>query len=349
MKKLIYVSVLVFVSLVCISLACILWIVTTRNSSNVVKQQGAPTARASSGIVLPPGAPSELLLKYIQLGETAFVKQILQQNPDLDVNRPRAEGNKTPIYLACEKGYADMVKLLLKRKSDVNVCDNDGHYSALTVAAKNGHINVIEELLNSGIDKDARDGEDRTPLYAAAANNQPKLVEFLCKYKAKINYHRRDGWSPLTFAANKRYAEVVDILCKAGANVNDRYPSGDTTLLIAATWGASEIVKILIKYKADLETCDDSRNTALIKAIMYNHEEIVDLLCQAGANVKHPGSMSLPLQEAVYKNNKKMIKTLLKHGADPYQHAIMADRRIIDEARRKCSQEIVDLLLNHRK
>ena len=307
-------------------------------------------AAESSSISLPAGSPSELLLKYVQLGETTYVMEVIKRNPALDVNRPKAPGNKTVIYLACENGYTDIVKLLLQRNADVCICDTekDKKYSALTIAAKNGHLGVIKEILKTGIDKESRDVRNRTILYTAAVNNQPKLVEWLCNHKAKINF-RRNGWSPLAVAADNGYTEVVEILCKAGANVNTATSISYTPLMYAAENGYTEIVQILIKYKANLEYSNDFGSTALLKAIEKDYVEIVDLLCRAGADVNHCSVKSFPLQEAAYRKNTKIVKILLKHGADPYRRAILTDHSIITEARRKSSPEIVNLLQNYRK
>ena len=122
--------------------------------------------------------PSEQFLKYIEQGEVSYVKEVLKQNPALDINRPRAADNKTALYIACERGYADVAKFLLDKKADASICDTEKEtlrsstkYSPLTIAARNGHLSVVKVLLSSGIDIEARDDGNRTALYAAAAGN----------------------------------------------------------------------------------------------------------------------------------------------------------------------------------
>ena len=355
---------------------------------NQEKQVSVSAPAATQNIVLPPGAPSELLLKYAQLGETAYVAEILKRNPAMDINRPKTQENKTAFYLACENGYTDIVKLLLKYKPDVLVCDNekDKKYSCLTIAAHKGHLTIMEEMLKLGIDKDARDGEDRTALYSAAENNHQKIVELLCRKGSKINYCRQNnGWTPLTIAACNGHTEVVktlikykadiempripkrgdskptaafeaadenhpetlEVLCKAGAKINVIGFNGHTPLTVSSSRGYAKVVKILIKYKVDLEMCDGFNQTALHQAVSENKPEIVDLLCRAGADVKHRSLFQFPLEVAVYKQNIDIIKILLKNGADPYQQCIFG-HSIIEEARARRYGEIVKLLSKHR-
>ena len=102
--------------------AIVLTVIISRCGSNA--NTAIPISNQSALVSpMPSGSPNELLLKYVEQGETAYVESVLKQNPSLDVNRPRAEGNRTALYLACEKGYSDIVKLLLERKADAMICD----------------------------------------------------------------------------------------------------------------------------------------------------------------------------------------------------------------------------------
>lgn len=247
-------------------------------------------------------SPSELLLKYAELGDTSYVADVLKQNPDFDVNRPRASGNKTALYLASEKGYEDIVKLLLERKADVGICDENStstqrgilppvinyeKYSSLTIAARNGHLSVVKAILESGVGIESRDGENRTALYAAAANGKSEVVRFLCESKAAVNIYGRNDWTPLTCAANE---------------------------------GHTEAVKLLLKYKADLEMSHKDENgdsTALYEASICNHPDIVEILCKAGAKVNVYGYNGwTPLTSAAYSGYTEVVNALLKYGRE---------------------------------
>jgi len=57
----------------------------------------------------------------------------------------------------------------------------------LHLAAQNGHLSVVEYLVNQKADKNAKDNEGMTPLHRAAANGHHSVVEYLVNQKADIN------------------------------------------------------------------------------------------------------------------------------------------------------------------
>ena len=237
--------------------------------------------------------PSEQFLKYTELGELSYVETVLKQNPSIDVNRPRAAGNKTALYIACEKGYADLAKFLLDKKADASISDTEKEtlrsstkYSPLTIAARNGHLSVVKVLLSSGIDIEARDDGNRTALYAAAAGNKPDVVRFLCESNAKVNIlARHSSWSPLSGAIHEGYVEVVKVLLKYGKGV-------DLEMRIRG-------------------------NTVLFDAVERNKPDIVQLLCESNAKVNIYGGLDskwTPLTKAAREGFTDVVKVLLKYG-----------------------------------
>ena len=259
--------------------------VSDENTAIPKAYQSASVGQMSSG------TPNELLLKYAEQGEATYVESVLKQNPTLDVNRPRAEGNKTALYLACEKGYSDIVKLLLERKADAMICDaapsslrDAMKYSALTVAARNGNVEVMKLLLSSGVDRESRDDASRTALWTAAANNKPNVVQCLCEAKANVNAYGRNKETPLSIAVYRCYVEVVKTLLTYGEGI-------------------------------DLEICAGSQNlTPLFRAVKDNQPEIVELLCKAGAKVNVYSEDSTPLTKAASEGYTEIVKTLLTYG-----------------------------------
>lgn len=60
----------------------------------------------------------------------------------------------TPIYLASEKGHADIVKKLLEAGAEPNIIykKNGIGYTPLSIASQNGHAEIVKELLENGAD-----------------------------------------------------------------------------------------------------------------------------------------------------------------------------------------------------
>ena len=81
------------------------------------------------------------------------VCRLLLREPDIQVNQPSASG-VTALALACEAGYKEIVKLLLRKGADANLSTESG-ISPLHVASLHGHTAVVGLLLNTGADTDA--------------------------------------------------------------------------------------------------------------------------------------------------------------------------------------------------
>ena len=59
--------------------------------------------------------------------------------------------------------------------------------SALHFAAMNNQIEICDELLKSGINKDARTKVDRSPLHLACFYGNEKIAEMLLAKKCAVN------------------------------------------------------------------------------------------------------------------------------------------------------------------
>lgn len=232
--------------------------------------------------------PGELLLKYTELGETAYVEALLKQNPTLDVDRPRGKNGGTCLFGACARGYVDIAKLLLRRKANANDNGHQNGWSPITAAAFNGQLATVKLLLSSGVDIESRDHNGKTALYAAAINNKSDVVRFLCESNAKVNSQGVRGWTPLTGAASE---------------------------------GAVDSVKALVKYgkRIDLEMKNGSNNTALFVAVLDNKPDVVRFLCESGANVNIYGYINnawTPLAYAADNGLTEIVKILVQYGKD---------------------------------
>jgi len=61
----------------------------------------------------------------------------------------------TALIEASEKGYTEIVKLLLKAGADVNAEDGDGR-TALILAKEQGYIEIVDLLKKAGAKNDSK-------------------------------------------------------------------------------------------------------------------------------------------------------------------------------------------------
>jgi ankyrin repeat protein len=89
--------------------------------------------------------------------------------------------------LAVEKGYADIVRVLLQYGADVNAIAEDDGYTALHLAVYYGHLEVVITLLQKGADINIKDINGKTVLDIAYENGHTDIAHFLKKHLVVAN------------------------------------------------------------------------------------------------------------------------------------------------------------------
>ena len=84
----------------------------------------------------------------------------------------------TAFHLAAKKGYKNIVEILLDRGIDINSKDNYG-YTALHIATSHGRMNIVEMLLDRGNDNNSKNNNGCTALHSAAIHGNMNIVEIL--------------------------------------------------------------------------------------------------------------------------------------------------------------------------
>ena len=96
-----------------------------------------------------------------------------------------------------------------------------------------------------------------------------------------------DGVMPLWLAAENGAPTMLEKLLAAGADANQRLPNGETPLMMAARNGNVAALRVLLDHKADANLKENLRGTtALMWAVEQSHPEAVKLLIERGADWK---------------------------------------------------------------
>ncbi|MCY4211600.1 MAG: SUMF1/EgtB/PvdO family nonheme iron enzyme [Gammaproteobacteria bacterium] len=106
---------------------------------------------------------------------------------------------------------------------------------ALHNAVQAGDINLLEALLATGVDTDARDDQSWTALMHAVNQGSPLLVSMLLEAQADVNVRALDGATALFMAVAHGHTEIIEMLMQAGADVSIRGPQGKTPTEVAIT------------------------------------------------------------------------------------------------------------------
>ncbi len=226
------------------------------------------------------------------------------------------------LHRACANGNAEMAKLLLDSKIDVNARNANGE-TALSAALWSKNVDLMKILAASGADPNTIDGQGNTPLILAAQNmSEPDLcVEIagiLIKAGARVNEKGDKGMTALMWASGQGLPAVAKRLIAAGADAGLKDNNGMTALLFASNFGQLDSVKYLMKAGAKVNDTDNSGWGPLLHAIKGAFEPAVpEYLVSKGAdvNMKAKGGWT-PLMEAAARGKTEIVRFLIKSGAD---------------------------------
>ncbi|XP_074127145.1 ankyrin repeat domain-containing protein 26-like isoform X2 [Sminthopsis crassicaudata] len=125
---------------------------------------------------------------------------------------------RTCLHLACVTGHLDVVSLLVERKCELDLLDQDRR-TPLMKAIQCQQEECATILLEHGADPNIGDNNNNALHYVAYFQNIDIAAKLL-RYKADIEAKNKEGLTPLFFAVRANKCDMADFLLKNGANVN---------------------------------------------------------------------------------------------------------------------------------
>jgi ankyrin repeat protein len=160
---------------------------------------------------------------------------------------------KTALWSAYASGHPDVMEILIRNGADVEegYADLDSAH-LLHIASRHGKADVVRLLLQQNhADVDARDNLNQTPLHEASTNGHLKVVELLLDHKADVNATTTAQNTPLHGASESGHLEVVQMLLKRGADMRMRNGGNGSPLEVARTSGHAEVAEFFAKHGAE--------------------------------------------------------------------------------------------------
>ncbi|MGB0564208.1 MAG: ankyrin repeat domain-containing protein [Spirulinaceae cyanobacterium] len=148
------------------------------------------------------------------------------------------------LQQAIALGNVPLVKQLIQLGHNVEEINYYG-YSPLDLAAEQGHLEIMEILLDSG----ARPwySHESAPIFQAAQNGQTQAVKLLIERGGFTEMTIDDGYTLLMEAVITSNLDCVKILVEAGADINDKTRFGETAISMAQELEDQEIYEYLIQ------------------------------------------------------------------------------------------------------
>ncbi|XP_053982841.1 ankyrin repeat domain-containing protein 16-like [Hylaeus volcanicus] len=233
---------------------------------------------------------------------------------------------------ACQSGDLSRVETLA---SERNLQDwtlfqhSTSGDTALHVAAREGHLNVVRYLCEA-FDKpdfrvDVANKDMKRPLHDAAQFARSDVVKYLIEKGADVNALRRADWTPLMLACTKTGSEACECiatLLQAEANPFIQNKDGWTSLHIVCRAGDPNALDLLLKSSSEcISRIDDRSNngrSVMHIAAFHGHKKIIERLaairpCLVNAR---DSSGHTPVHEAIKGDHLPAAERIIELGAD---------------------------------
>ena len=251
-----------------------------------------------------------------------------------------ARGAQVDIFSACRFGRIDDVRRLLQETPAPRAAETDyPRATPITLAVENGHVAVVQFLVDNGVPLSTSDRQSESLAHLAAKHGHLDVLKLLSRNELLIDAKDEAGASLLHAAAYASRPEIARYLISKGADVNATDFSRETPLHDLGGWSARWInddanldeeaqravatARILLHAGAEVNVKDEYDNTPLHQAASRGLEGVASLLLSEGAEVNARNFRnSTPLGNAggstwgsLFGRQKKPVDELLRaHG-----------------------------------
>ena len=275
------------------------------------------------------------------------VQLLLERGADLNVVDKNGE---TPLHSACFHGQIEVALALVDHGANLSALNADDQrplhrvFQDIYCSSSGDQSASLIKLLERGVDVNARDKNQATPLHLASRRSRLEVVQVLLKYGAEANAKNADGETPLHQVSNNLGGpgkddclQIARLLLEHGTDVNAQNNDRTTPLHLASYHGHAGLAEVLLDHGARADAEDNEDETPLHHLVRGGYEicalrldfelwennyqtdalRISQCLLERGANVNAQNKdKETPLHLASYLRSHEMARFLLKHGAD---------------------------------
>ncbi|KAF0988668.1 hypothetical protein HZS_1980, partial [Henneguya salminicola] len=119
------------------------------------------------------------LMEAANIGNIEIATFLIKAGADVNA-APAPNTRETPLLIAADKGYNQVVNVLLKHKANIEF-KNKKSCTALWIASNNGFLETVKILDNYGACLDTVDGRNISAVIAALRNGHFDVVQYLAK------------------------------------------------------------------------------------------------------------------------------------------------------------------------
>jgi ankyrin repeat protein len=269
------------------------------------------------------------------LGDLATVQKLIKNGADPNILNPMLNGR--PIWFSAllmgqKSVFYAMSEHMTIAQSPERSLGQIGP-DALAAAAARGYADVVQMLLEKGVDINGRQFVGTTAILVAASNANEQIVKLLLDRHADPNIADQHGDTALMAAVRAGSLPIVKALLARGADPKGTDKKRRTAVWWVARTDRTDILKELIQHGADINVADKSGSTPLMQAARMGRVDMAKALRAKGASgsvVPHSPrplltaiERSLPLIQSRGQMWFERTKCLSCHHTYPSQQATL--------------------------
>ncbi|KAL2825756.1 ankyrin repeat-containing domain protein [Aspergillus cavernicola] len=259
------------------------------------------------------------------VGPTATMQKLVDAGADL-----AGDEGYSPLCHAAENGRVDMVEFILE--NGVDPMRTKCQKPPITSAISGGDVETIRIILQAMKKilsmEEYREELTRTAMESAIVASRTNIIDLLLEEGADINGETGvENITPLARAIYRNKHGSIEYLIDRGASTVDiTLPDQVDPLYYAAACGYADLIRVLFKRNIAGRNIE-----ALAFAASRGYEEIVRLLLDGGADPNAVGRTGqAPIYGAALRGSEGLVTMLLEAGAS----AETRDRALISAAER---------------
>ncbi|CVL06133.1 related to ankyrin [Fusarium mangiferae] len=288
------------------------------------------------------------------------------------------EGN-TPLHLAAISGDEDIIKMLLDRGADISTSNQHGDIplvlavrhrrrtaymkllelgtvnmcgenrrTALIEAASVGDFTLVKTLIEKGAAIDFSDDTGQTALMEASKKGTPGIVELLLEKKSDVDRKDHNCDTALIKACIGGHPEVIELLLGASARLEIMNTAGRIVFSNVGHSCGENIIKQLLQHSTDPTARNQHSCYVLVSACQSGRLDIVSWILEDAVFKPASEHLDLALSNSCLAGNKKVVKLLIDHGANPNMDPTSRNlaETVLTRAIKKGDDAVVLLLLD---
>ena len=162
---------------------------------------------------------NEMLWDYAELGEAQKLQELLTHEKAIDLNSTLLD-DWTALHLAANEGHKEVVRVLLDFGANIEA-ETRMNRRALHIACLRGNLEVVKILIEGKADRNPKDKDSYTPLHFVSENGSNEIIKLLLENGALSNIKNYQGNTPLDLCLNVETRKIFDE-CKVSVE-NDYY------------------------------------------------------------------------------------------------------------------------------